>query len=150
MGIKSSVIETNPIKWKVQVDENKDKNNIVLLENLIGIIKKDYDDPVTNLVKEQLKKESAIAMNFKCKLTKHEDIYSVARFYTIIDISTWHKHCDSKGSQYDFEFIDYVRLFNSDIETNLNFKSDCKCLLSNKQMLLYVHLIDNIGSTITR
>ncbi len=56
MGIRSSVIETNPIKWRVQVDENKDKNNIVLLENLIGIIKKDYEDPVSNLVKEQLKK----------------------------------------------------------------------------------------------
>ncbi len=56
MGIRSSVIETNPIKWRVQVDKNKDKNNILLLENLIEIIKKDYEDPVSNLVKEQLKK----------------------------------------------------------------------------------------------
>ncbi len=144
MGIFTSVIQTDPIKWKVQVDEVKHKSNIVQLEKIIQLIKRDYQDPIANLVKEQLKKECALAMNFTCKITKHSDMYDTTKFYQIIAITGWHKHCDSGGYQNaDFEFVDYViKLFNGDYETNLNFKSECKCLLSKKQRLLYENLVN--------
>ncbi len=155
MGIFTSVIQTDPIKWKVQVDEVKHKSNIVKLEKIIQLIKKDYNDPISNLVKEQLKKECALAMNFTCKITKHSDMYDTSRFYEIIAITNWHKHCDQYGYQNgDFEFVDYaVKLFNGDYESNFNLTPKCKCLLSKVQLKLYEHLVNyqnNTSSTNTR
>jgi hypothetical protein len=145
MGIiGSSVYQTDPVKWAANVDEEKYKNNIVPFGELLTILQANYTNPVDNSVKKTLEKEHVYAMNFQLKIEECWDIYGTGRWYTIMGITNFHKHCGKKGEKYGmFELERYTRL----LETSAVWLPQCKCILSVRQLLLYNHLRGVLFST---
>jgi hypothetical protein len=81
-------------------------------------------------------------MNFQLELKKYDNLYSLHRFYTIGNITNWHKHCDEKGSQREFTFNYYIRLYDTRVTNNLEILPECKCLLTQKQMQMFEYLVN--------
>jgi len=83
-------------------------------------------------------------LNFEMSIVICADLYYEKHIYKIKKISNWHKHY--KYKYYDnfsrYKLSTYLHLLDN--VDNLQKISECKCLLSDKQMELYNLLKANL------
>ena len=93
---------------------------------MFKVIKRTY----TNYIKDQLKKECPLALNFIMQIKCFFDLYRDYTTYSILKICNWHLHVKYKYSKTsDYSYEEYLNLLENNNNTLL--LGECKCLRNN-------------------
>ena len=138
MGNTSTV--TDPLKYAKSIDEIKHKKYIIELEKILNVLNAKYISNIDNVVKDALKDECALAMNFQLKISRTYSGDDYEDFYKIVKLTNYHVHYrnGSKIPIYIYNNIFYDGKHG--IEDNLKLIPKCKCVLNERQLELYNHL----------